>query len=278
MTLRYELNYTQIPKTGGINMEKHRAIPDGYMTIGQLAEKMDVTVRTLQYYDREGLLTPSAISEGGRRLYTDKDIIKLHQILSLKHLGFSLDDIKNRLIPLDSPEEVAAVLAEQADTTRAKIKNLTESLRELEALHDEVLKMKTVNFKKYADIIVNLEMKNDYYWLIKHFDDQLLDHIRGHFDRNSGLNFMDRFTQLQNEAMRLQDEGIPADSEEAQAFAEVYWNMITEFTGGDMSLLPKLVEFGQLDHGFSNAFIGSVLEIYFSRSGTNPFQTDNEVD
>ena len=61
-------------------MEKHKAIPHGYMTVGEVAKKMDVTVRTLQHYDREGLLSPSAISEGGRRLYTDKDIVKLHQI------------------------------------------------------------------------------------------------------------------------------------------------------------------------------------------------------
>ena len=60
-------------------MDKYRAIPEGYMTVGEVAKKMGVTVRTLQYYDREGLFSPSAISEGGRRLYTDKDIIKLHQ-------------------------------------------------------------------------------------------------------------------------------------------------------------------------------------------------------
>lgn len=75
-------------------MDKQKAIPQGYMTVGEIARKMDVTVRTLQHYDREGLLSPSAMSEGGRRLYTDKDIVKLHQILSLKHLGFSLSDIK----------------------------------------------------------------------------------------------------------------------------------------------------------------------------------------
>ena len=94
---------------GGVTWIKHKAIPQGYMTVGELARKMDVTVRALQHYDREGLLSPSAVSEGGRRLYTDKDIVKLHQILSLKHLGFSLDDIKNRLIPLDTPDEIADV-------------------------------------------------------------------------------------------------------------------------------------------------------------------------
>ena len=75
-------------------MTKYRAIPEGFMTVGELAKKMNVTVRTLQYYDKEGVLSPSAESEGGRRLYTDKDLVLLHQILSLKSLGFSLKDIK----------------------------------------------------------------------------------------------------------------------------------------------------------------------------------------
>ena len=63
-------------------MSKNRAIPKGYMTVGELAKKMGTTVRTLQYYDKEGLLSPSSESEGGRRLYTDKDMVKLHQILT----------------------------------------------------------------------------------------------------------------------------------------------------------------------------------------------------
>ena len=92
-----------------------------------------------------------------------------------------MDDIKNRLIPLDTPAEIADVLMEQAAVLRQKIESLSESLRELELLREEVLQMQSVDFKKYADIIVNLQMKNDFYWLIKHFDDQTLDHIRSHF-------------------------------------------------------------------------------------------------
>lgn len=84
-------------------MAKYRAIPHGFLTVGQVAKKMGVTVRTLQYYDRVGVLSPSAESEGGRRLYTEKDFIRLHQILSLKSLGFSLEDIKQRLPSLEAP-------------------------------------------------------------------------------------------------------------------------------------------------------------------------------
>ena len=56
-------------------MAKHRAIPLGFMTVVEAAKKLGVTVRTLQYYDKEGLLSPSAASEGGRRLYSGKDSV-----------------------------------------------------------------------------------------------------------------------------------------------------------------------------------------------------------
>lgn len=264
-------------------MEKFRAVPQGYLTVGEVAKRMDVTVRTLQHYDKEGLLSPSALSEGGRRLYTDKDIVKLHQILSLKHLGFSLNDIRDRLIPLDDPADVAQILSEQAATMRNKIANLTESLSEIEALKTEVLEMQTVDFKKYADIIVNLEMKNDFYWLIKHFDGETLDHIRSRFDKKSGIAFLQRFLHLQDEAIRLQDEGILADSTEGLQFAKAYWDMILEFTSGDATMLPKLMQMGENEElnqewrqkqAQANAFIEPALGAYFSNSGINPFQEE----
>lgn len=68
-------------------MDKIKIKSQGYLTVGEVAKRMGITVRALQYYDKEGLLAPSAESEGGRRLYSSKDMIKLYQILSLKHLG-----------------------------------------------------------------------------------------------------------------------------------------------------------------------------------------------
>lgn len=264
-------------------MEKYRAIPQGYMTVGEVAKKMDVTVRTLQHYDKEGLLSPSAVSEGGRRLYTDKDILKLHQILSLKHLGFSLNDIRERLIPLDAPGDVAQILSEQAAVIRKKIADLTESLTKIEALRTEVLEMQSVDFKKYADIIVNLEMKNDFYWLIKHFDSETLDHIRSRFDRESGMAFLQRFLHLQDEAIRLQADGVPAESQRGLEFAKAYWDLILEFTDGDASMLPKLMQMGENDElnqewkqkqDEANIFIEPALGAYFSNLGIDPFQEE----
>lgn len=262
-------------------MAKYRAIPQGFMTVGEVAKKMGVTVRTLQYYDKEGLLSPSAESEGGRRLYTDKDLVTLHQIISLKSLGFSLDDIKQRLISLETPADVANALTEQADGIRQKIEQLRASLTAIEQLKTEVLQMQTVNFKKYADIIVNLQMKNDFYSLIKRFDDATLDHIRSQFDKESCVDFVDRFDRLSDEIIQLQKENVPPESEKCQQVAEEYWGLIMEFTNGDMSMLPKLMEVGNIDTATNaweerqkivNDYLEPALQVYFSRLGTNPFE------
>lgn len=261
-------------------MAKYRAIPQGFMTVGEVAKKMSVTVRTLQYYDKEGLLSPSAESEGGRRLYTDKDLVTLHQIISLKSLGFSLDDIKRRLISLETPTDVANALTEQADYIRAKIEQLTASLTAIEQLKEEVLQMQTVNFRKYADIIVNLQMKNEFYYLIKRFDDDTLDHIRNRFDKESGLDFMDRFNHLSDEIMELQKVGVSPESEKCQLVVKEYWGLIMEFTNGDMSMLPKLMEAGNIDTATNtweerqktvNDYLEPALQVYFSKLGVNPF-------
>lgn len=262
-------------------MAKHRAIPFGFMSVGEVAKKIGVTVRTLQYYDKIGLLSPSAESEGGRRLYTDKDLVMLHQIISLKSLGFSLDDIKHCLISLGTPTDVANALTKQADSIKTKIEQLTASLAAIEQLKEEVLQMQTVNFKKYADIIVNLQMQNDSYYLIKRFDDDTLDYIRHHFDKESGLNFMDRFNRLSDEIIELQKANVSPESEQCQQVVKAYWGLITEFTNGDMSMLPKLMEIGKIDTATNaweerqkivNAYLEPALQIYFSRLEENPFE------
>ena len=264
-------------------MEKQKAIPQGYMTVGEIAKKMNTTVRTLQYYDKENILSPSAQSEGGRRLYTYKDIVKLHQIQSMKYLGFSLDDIKNRLVTLDTPADVADALAEQEEAVREKIDSLSEVLQAIEKLKAEILQMKTVDFKKYADIVVNLQMKNEFYRLIKYFDDKTLDHFRNRFDKESGTAILATFKRLCDEAAELQTNGVPPESEQGRAIGKAWWDMVTEFTGGDMSLLPELLKFaenkqnwdGKEKYAIVESFIEKAMVSYFANLGYDPF---GEVD
>ncbi len=66
----------------------------GFYSSGEFASRAHVSLRTVRYYDRIGLLSPSAHSDAGARLYNDADLGRMQQILLYKYLGFSLDDIR----------------------------------------------------------------------------------------------------------------------------------------------------------------------------------------
>ncbi|WP_141527978.1 MerR family transcriptional regulator [Bacillus sp. AFS023182] len=68
------------------------------ISIQELTKETGVTVRTLRYYDQIDLLRPSGKTEGGHRLYSETDVIRLQQILFLKEIGFSLKEITNMLV------------------------------------------------------------------------------------------------------------------------------------------------------------------------------------
>ncbi|HHU65339.1 MerR family transcriptional regulator, partial [Streptococcus sp.] len=63
-------------------------------TTGDLAKLAGVSVRTVQYYDKRGILLPSQLTEGGRRIYTESDLERLHLICFLRELDFSIEQIK----------------------------------------------------------------------------------------------------------------------------------------------------------------------------------------
>ena len=63
--------------------------------VGELASLTGLTVRTLHHYDEINLLKPCEYTDSGHRLYGEEDIIRLQQILSLRQLGFSLEEIKD---------------------------------------------------------------------------------------------------------------------------------------------------------------------------------------
>ncbi|GGD94100.1 MerR family transcriptional regulator [Paenibacillus nasutitermitis] len=63
-------------------------------SIGRLSKETGITVRTLHYYDELGLLEPSYLSEAGYRYYEERDVMRLHEIVALKKLGFTLAKIK----------------------------------------------------------------------------------------------------------------------------------------------------------------------------------------
>ena len=254
-------------------MEKHRAIPAHHMTVGEIAKKAGVTVRTLQYYDKQGLLHPASESEGGRRLYTDKELAKLCQILSMKYLGFSLEEIKAKLPSIDSPETAAAALEQQAAEIRHELKVLTETLEGIETLTAEIVQTQKVDWQRYADMMLLIRKKDLSFHVVKDFSDKVYQQVKG-LDKKEAEGIRKAHALIFKRVAVLIKSGTAPESGEGQVLAGDFWGLIMDFTKGDMTLLPELAQL-QNSHEeswqASMDYIEQAVDHYFKIQGIDPF-------
>lgn len=112
-----------------------------------------VTVRTIRYYDSHDVLKPSFVSESGTRFYTDEDFARLQQILLLKFLGFSLNDIKNMTIGDTDYHFMLDSLEVQLKLVRDKIEQLQLVETAIEDTSYEIKEHHAVNWEKMLNLI-----------------------------------------------------------------------------------------------------------------------------
>lgn len=114
---------------------------DGTMRIGEVAERTELSFRTLRHYDEIGLVTPSARTDGGFRLYTDGDVTRILLIRRMKPLGFTLDEMRELLDVVDAMAGDADDPSVRArlDAVRAEAAARREKLRRQVEMADEFL-------------------------------------------------------------------------------------------------------------------------------------------
>ena len=103
-------------------------------TTGEIAKLCGVTVRTVQYYDTRGILTPSELTEGGRRLYSEDDVKRMKVICFLRDLGLPIDAIGQLLSEEDPGSVISLLLDQQEQALRKEIGDREDQLRRLEEL------------------------------------------------------------------------------------------------------------------------------------------------
>jgi DNA-binding transcriptional MerR regulator len=115
------------------------------LTVGQVAERFGVTVRTLHHYDEIGLLTPGGRSRTGYRLYTDDDVVRLQHVVVYRRLGFPLEQIA---VILDG--ETGTALVDHLQRQRAAVMSRLEEMTDLVTAIDRALEqqMTGVNLTK----------------------------------------------------------------------------------------------------------------------------------
>lgn len=115
----------------------------GYYSSGQFARMADVSVRTIRYYDKQNILKPAYVSDSGARFYTDSDLARLQQILLLKYLGFSLDEIREMTIADADFPILLNALKQQQKLVQDRIEQMTlveqairDTAQAIETQHD----------------------------------------------------------------------------------------------------------------------------------------------
>lgn len=213
-------------------------------TVGELAKMVGVTVRTLQYYDRIGLLRP-LFTEGGRRIYTRDDILNLQQILFLKSLGFSLDEIKNKILKSGCSDELAEMFTEQRGILSEQIKVLSRIIDTLDQAVEEIKSGQQISLERLTTILHLMKEGTAYAFVLRYFSEEQYRNLEKHFESPEKYrNFTEKSEALFHRLILLHRRGENPAGPEGQKFAAEWWNMVGEFAGGDRGMLETLISVG----------------------------------
>lgn len=105
------------------------------MQIGQLAKRLGISVETLRFYEKKGLIEPPARSPAGYRIYPNKTVQQLQFIVRTKRLGFSLKEIKELQTLQMAPNVTCGEIKAQ---TMVKIKDIEKKIAELERIKTQL--------------------------------------------------------------------------------------------------------------------------------------------
>ena len=139
---------------------------DGYYSSGQFARMAGVTLRTIRYYDQHDILKPSLVTEAGARFYTDGDFARLQQILLLKYLGFSLEDIQEMTIEDPDSHFMLNALNIQLKLVQDRIEQMQLVEKTLKDTAQAISEEHTVDWSRMLDLIhltvMEKSLKNQY--------------------------------------------------------------------------------------------------------------------
>ncbi len=128
-------------------------------TTGEIAKLCGVSVRTVQYYDDRGILIPSELSEGGRRLYTEDDLKRMHIICFLREAGLPINSI-SALFAEEKPESIISILLEQQEQVlREELLERQAKLDLIEGIKREVKELETFSVESIGDIAYVMKNK-----------------------------------------------------------------------------------------------------------------------
>lgn len=195
--------------------------------IGDLAHRTGLSVRMLRHYDEIGLCSPARRSDSGYRLYAEKDLRRLQQIVSLRQLGFSLEEVRSCLDSRRwSPERVIELQIARLD---AVLEGQQKLRSRLERLLGQLRASEEISPDDFMELIEETTMFEKYY------TPEQLDELRQRAE-NLGPDGMrqaqDDWQKLIEEVRSEMAKGTEPEDEHVLALASRWNGLIAAFTGG----------------------------------------------
>jgi len=134
--------------------------PFGYYTSGQFAKMAHISVRTVRYYDKQNILKPSFVNESGARFYTEEDLVRLQQILLLKYLGFSLDEIREMTVGELDKQMLRNSLRLQLKLVKDRIEQMQMVEKAIEDTTDALERNQEMDWTQMLNLIHLTGMEN----------------------------------------------------------------------------------------------------------------------
>ncbi|MGE8206881.1 MerR family transcriptional regulator [Heyndrickxia sp. NPDC080065] len=211
-----------------------------YWKVGELATLTGLTIRTLRYYDQIDLLSPSQYTESGHRLYTKTDLVILQQILALKQMGLSLDDIKTVIM---NKEKGIAINIIESQITRIKsdIQVQQNLLYELESALKTIRSKKIMSIEELTKLLGAMKMYQG-----KYFTKEQLDMMKSYYDQydEDTLKEVEQEFRIILEQIQFEKEnGTPPKSSKVKALVEKWSDIVYSFTGYDQDLRKQTEKF-----------------------------------
>jgi MerR family transcriptional regulator, thiopeptide resistance regulator len=261
---------------------RHReanAVRPAAWKVGELARRTGLSVRTLHYYDEIGLLSPSRRTDGGHRLYTADDVVRLQQIKSLQHVGFTLREVRECLDRPDYP--LGRVIQLHLSRLKERIE-LQERLCDLlERVTARLRSGEEVSSGEFLDTVMEVidmsERLHRYYT-----PEQLryLEERRREVGEERIRQAEAEWAELIERVRAEMEAGTDPSSERVRSLARRSMKLVEEFTGGYPGIERSLSNMWQQEetiHGIDTAQMRAMMA-YLSEATAASNEARDELE
>ncbi|MGE6415582.1 MerR family transcriptional regulator [Planococcus kocurii] len=203
-----------------------------YLSTGEISKILNVSVRTIRYYDQIGLVQPSRKAAGGKRYYSKENILMLQKIILLKSLNLSLEDSRSIL----AEQSMAAILLAHKSLLSEEMEHLTNSLKHTQSLLNLLDLKATLQWEDLISLVANAEKEKDWN---QYFTVEQQSNLKSQLPKlEGGDKTTKKWINIIKRIELCLDNGVSPTSLEGQLILEDV-DILSEETFGDD---PKLVD------------------------------------